>query len=156
MAQAEPTDTSGPSLKWVFGGMAVVTVAMGVGGYYRYAQSEDYIAYGIEQMDRRGPQLDVEGCVDAVIGWHHDCDVNDANAAVCMQGVGMAMFHCLAGADRSEECKPYDEPQSSGKWVQRVCEERGMRCINKRECACAEAYRAVDSFCRTGGEAIQL
>ncbi len=136
--------------------LATVSVVMGVGGYYRYAGSEEYVAHGIEQMDRRGPELDIEGCVDAVVGWNHDCDIHGANAAVCLQGVGMTMFHCLSGADRTEECGPYDAPETSGKWVLARCEERGMRCVNKRECACAEAYRAVDSFCRTGGKAVQL
>ena len=58
-----------------------------------------------EQMQIRGPELDVEGCIDAVIGWHHDCDIQGANAAVCQQAVGITMFHCLKGADRTAECQ---------------------------------------------------
>jgi hypothetical protein len=147
---------SGSGLKWVLGGAAAVSVATGVAAYWRYAGSERYVAQGIEQMQARGPDLDVEGCIDAVVGWHHDCDIQGANAAVCQQAVGITMFHCLSGADRTAECEPYDVPQDDGKWVLSKCEDRGMRCVNKRECACADAYRAVDSFCRTGGEAVQL
>lgn len=143
------------SLRWVFGGATLVTVILGVAGYWRYSNSEAYVAKGIEQMQEQGPQLDVEGCIDAVIAWHHDCDIEGANAAVCQQAVGITMFHCLDGADRSQACEAF-VPRESGKWVLDTCADRGMRCVNKRECACAEAYRAVDSFCRTGGEAVQL
>ena len=43
-----------------------------------------------------------------------------------------------------------------GNWVYGRCDERGYTCLNKRECACAEAYRTIDSFCRTGQDAVQL
>lgn len=155
MSDAAPS-SSGSGLRWVFGGAAAVSIAAGVAGYWRYAGSERYVAEGIEEMKARGPTLDVEGCIDAVVGWAHDCDIQGTNAAVCQQAIGMTMFHCLDGADRAAECEPYAEPESGGKWVYARCEARGMRCVSKRECACADAYRAVDSFCRTGGEAVQL
>jgi len=140
----------------VLGALAVISVGVGVAGYHRYASSERWVAQGIAHMQEVGADLSVEGCIDAAMQWHHDCDVEGANAAVCQQAVGITMFHCLAGADRAAECEPFAAPEGSEKWVYARCEARGMRCINKRECACAQAYRAVDSFCRTGGKAVQL
>jgi hypothetical protein len=153
----ETSERSGSSLKWILGGAALVSVTLGFGGYWRYSQSEAYVAVGIERMEAQGPQLDVDGCMEAVLGWHHDCDINGANASVCQAAIGMTMLPCLRGADRTEECVPYGEQtQSHGVWVWKACIDRGTRCFNKRECPCAEAYRAIDSFCRNGGEAVQL
>ena len=167
----------GPSLRLVLGVVAVLTVLFGVLGYARYAGSERWVAEGITEMKIEGETLDVEGCIDATVEWYDACDEHDANAAVCLQGVGIVIFHCLAAQDRSQTCEQYLDPDSqvheatedmrerarnpakageSGRWVYGRCEERGMRCVNKRECACAEAYRAVDSFCRTGQQAVQL
>ncbi|NVB36532.1 hypothetical protein G6O69_01720 [Pseudenhygromyxa sp. WMMC2535] len=167
----------GPSLKVILMIVSVVIVATGVLAYYRYARSERWVVQGIEAMDEAGKGLDAEGCIDAAIEWHDACDQEDTNAAVCFKGVDILMFHCLAAQDRSDTCELYLDPESeihqatedmrerarnpdkageSGRWVYGRCEERGMRCINKRECACAEAYRAVDSFCRTGQQAVQL
>lgn len=169
--------TDGPSLKLVFGLLAIVTLIVGVLGYRRYANSERWVAEGIEKMDRIGAQLEPEGCIDEAVQWYDECDQHQANAAVCLQGVSILMFHCLDARDREQTCELYLDPESevhqptedmrerarraetageSGRWVYGRCDERGMSCINKRECACAEAYRAIDSFCRTGQQAVQL
>ncbi|PRP98304.1 hypothetical protein ENSA5_30370 [Enhygromyxa salina] len=165
------------SMKFVFIGLALVSVIVGVLGYWRYASSEQWVVEGVAKMDALGPKLDAEGCVDEVVGWYNDCDQHDANAAVCLQGVGILMQHCLSARERTQTCELYLNPESaahavtddmrararnpdkaggSGRWVYARCEERDMVCRNKRECACAEAYRAIDSFCRTGEEAVQL
>jgi hypothetical protein len=179
MAPSPPPETAqdGPSLKLVFGVLAVVTVLLGVFVYWRYAKSEAYVAEGIRMMEARGAELDVDECVVETVAWHDACDQNDTNAAVCLQGVKLLMFHCLHAEDRTETCELYLDPESvihqptedmrararnpekageSGNWVYARCEERDMTCINRRECACAEAYRAIDSFCRTGQDAVQL
>lgn|GEM_PF-1117371 len=169
--------TDGPSLKLVFGALAFVSISVGVGAYWRYANSERWVAEGIATMDRRGAELEPEGCIDEAVAWYGECDQQQANAAVCLQGVPLLMFHCLGARDRADTCEQYLNPDSpvrqpseamrerarnaatagdSGRWVYGRCEMRGMTCVNKRECACAEAYRAIDSFCRTGQQAVQL
>jgi hypothetical protein len=165
------------SLIYLFSALALISVTIGVLGYRRYANSERWVAEGIQQMDARGPELEAEGCVDEAVAWYGSCDEHDANAAVCLQGVGILMQHCLSARERDQTCELYLDPASvvheasegmrerardpekaggSGRWVYARCEERGMVCLNKRECACAEAYRAIDSFCRTGQQAVQL
>ncbi len=149
-------DQSGPKLSWVLGGAAVLSIVFGVLSYRRYAMSEAYVAEGREMMDEAGKRLDAEGCIDAAIDWHAGCEDNDTNQAVCNHAVKLEMYHCLKARDRSEACVDYAKMPDKGKWVYRTCDERGMRCINKKECACAEAYRALESFCRTDQEAVQM
>lgn len=180
MATPSPTPetaTDGPSLKLVFGSCALVSILLGVFVYWRYATSEAYVAQGIRAMEARGAELSPDECIDETIAWHDACDQNDTNAAVCLQGVKLVMFHCLHARDRTDTCELYLDPESplheptedlkaaarnpekageQGNWVYGRCVERGYTCINKRECACAEAYRAIDSFCRTGQDAVQL
>jgi len=169
--------TDGPSLKLVFGLLVIVTLIVGTLAYRRYANSERWVAEGVAKMDRIGAELEPEGCIDEAVSWYGECDQQEANAAVCLQGVSVLMFHCLSARDRQETCELYLDPDSavhqptesmrerartaetageSGRWVYARCEERGEACLNKRECACAEAYRAIDSFCRTGQQAVQL
>jgi hypothetical protein len=164
-------------LKLVFGLLAAISVALGVFVYWRYAQSEAYVAEGIQMMESRGAEFDADECIAETVAWHDACDQNDTNAAVCLQGVKLLMFHCLHAKDRTDTCELYLDPESaihepteemrerardpdkaadSGNWVYARCDERGMKCVNRRECACAEAYRAIDSFCRTGQDAVQL
>jgi hypothetical protein len=165
------------SLTYLFVTLALISVTVGVLGYRRYANSERWVAEGIQQMDAIGAELEAEGCVDEVVEWYSACDQHDANAAVCLQGVGILMHHCLSARERDQTCELYLDPEStvheategmrerarvpekagdSGRWVYARCEERGMVCRDKRECACAQAYRAIDSFCRTGQQAVQL
>lgn len=155
MAEAQQYEPDNGSLTWVLAGVFTVSAVVGVAAYWRYAQSETYVAEGIAQMKQLGPKLDTEGCFQAALEWHHDCDVNGTNAAVCEQGLKIVTYHCLAGADRSQACEAYP-PRDNGKWVLESCEERGLRCVNKRECACAEIERSIESFCLNDGEAVQL
>ena len=158
--EARPRYERDTALPWVLAGLVVGTVAVGVLAYARYAGSEAYIAQGIAEMKARGAALDGEGCVDAVLGWAHDCDVHGTNSAVCEQGVKILMFHCLEAGEetaRMAECDAFlAEERVQGKWVWKVCDARGTRCVNKRECNCAEAFRSFESYCRTGGEAVQM
>ena len=55
MAPSPPPETAqdGPSLKLVFGLLAMVTVLLGVFVYWRYAKSEAYVAEGSVELWRR-------------------------------------------------------------------------------------------------------
>jgi hypothetical protein len=150
MAEA---DSSGPSLRLVLGSLGVLAVVLGVLGYYRYAASETYFAAGLARMEVVGTQVDTEGCVDAVLDWHTHCE---ANQPLCDNGVPRVLTHCLAAADRSETCEALDLSSSKAQWVYASCLERGTPCTNKKACPCADAYRAIDSFCRHGQEGVAL
>lgn len=155
-APGQVYETSGPSLKLVLGISISLSIIFGVMAYERYARSEQWVKTGIEQMQVKGKTLDAQGCIDASIEWNNACEENDANSAVCLHAIKLQIFHCLKAQPRDADCETIANPPNEGKWVYAVCEERGNRCINKRECACAQAFRSYDSFCRSGQEAVQL
>ncbi len=146
-------DTSGPSLRLVLGSISVLVVVLGFAAYWRYTVSEKHFADVLGQMDAKGPQLDVEGCVDAVLDWHAHCE---ANKPLCDNGVPQVMTHCLVGQDRSPTCEALDLSSARAHWVFLSCQDRGTPCRHKKKCACADAYRTIDSFCRHGQRGVTL
>jgi hypothetical protein len=49
-----------------------------------------------------------------------------------------------------------DEDMAKGTWLMERCRERGSECKVMKKCTCAAAYRALDSFCRSGQERVQV
>lgn len=148
----EPADSSGPSLRLVLGTISVLVVAFGFLGYYRYTQAEAHFADVLAEMDQLGPTVDTEGCVSAVLEWNRSCP---ADPALCSAEVTRVITHCLVGRDRSKTCEGIDLSSAEADWVFERCEERGTPCHGKK-CACADAYRAIDSFCRYGQQGVSL
>lgn len=126
---------------------------MGFAGYRQLVQSRDHFAETTKMMGELGKTLDTEGCIGAVLEWHGECA---ANKPLCDNGVPMVMTHCLMGRDRSDTCESLDLSSAKAKWVFDQCEARGTPCTNRKTCACASAYRAIDSFCRHGQEGVAL
>ncbi len=149
----EHAERSGPKLSWVLGGIAILAVVLGAVGYGQLVRSRDHFAEATAMMDELGKELDTEGCVSAVLEWHGECA---ANKPLCDNGVPMVMTHCLLGRDRAQACESFDLSSAKAKWVFNRCEERGTPCTNRKTCACASAYRAIDSFCRHGQEGVAL
>jgi hypothetical protein len=146
-------DASGPSLRLVLGGVGALAVVLGVLGYWRYTVSENHFAEVLQDMKVRGAELDTEGCIDAVLQWHATCE---ANKPLCDNGVPRVLTHCLAAADRTETCESLDLQSAKAQWVYSSCIDRGTPCTNKKQCACADAYRTVDSFCRHDQQGVAL
>ncbi len=152
--QVKSKDWEGPSLRAVLWSMTAVALFMGVFAYYRYITSEKEIMSGMASMEAQGTTIDSEGCVDRVLAWHKQCD---ALSVMCNDAVKIAMFHCLEARDRTEDCsKLKPDVVSRGQWVFGVCKDRGTECRIRKQCPCADAYRALDSFCRTDQQAVQL
>jgi hypothetical protein len=146
-------ETSGPSLRLVLGAMAIVIVVLGFAAYWRYTVSENHFAVTFAEMDRKGPELDVEGCVSAVIEWHGRCE---ANKPLCDNGVPQVMTHCLAGRDRAQACEALELGSAKAEWVYQSCFERDTPCGDKKACVCANAYRTLDSYCRHDQKGVAL
>jgi len=145
--------TSGPRLWVVLGSIAVLSVVLGVFAYWRYVVSERHFARTVVEMDEQGKRLDVDGCIAAVLAWHKRCE---ANKSLCDQGVPRVMMHCLRGQDRKNDCSELDVSAATAQWVFNRCKDRGTPCANRKSCPCADAYRALDSFCRYDQEGISL
>lgn len=153
MTSEDSTETSGPSLRLVLGTIAVLVVVLGTLAYWRYTVSERHFAETLAHMDEVGPSLDTEGCVSEVLQWHSTCE---ANKPLCDNGVPRVLTHCLSGADRKAFCGGLDLSSSKAQWVFDKCEERGTPCANRKKCACANAYRTIDSFCRHDQKGVSL
>lgn len=149
-----PRDWEGPSLRTVFVGLTIVSVLMGVLAYYRYSQSEKSIMRGMPALEAAGKDMTPEQCIDAVLAWHARCE---GLSFMCNNTVPEAMFHCLKAKDRTRECAELKPDEvSKGQWVFYKCKDRNTMCKRTKQCACADAYRAFDSFCRTDQEAVQV
>ena len=146
-------DTSGPRLSWVLGGVGLLVLVMGVLAAYRYDQSEAHFAAVQREMDEKGKTLDPEGCVDAILEWHASCT---ANGPLCDHGVPKIMTHCLKAQDRTAMCESLDLRSARAQWVWGKCKDRGTPCKSRKKCPCADAYRAMDSFCRHGQAGIAM
>jgi len=149
----ESADPSGPSLRLVLGAISILAVVLGVLAFWRLSLSEQHVARVLVEMDRKGPTLDTEGCIGAVLDWHSNCE---ADAASCDYGVAPVLTHCLVGADRSATCEGLDLSSAKAEWVHQACFDRGTPCRDRKHCACADAYRAIDSFCRHGQKGVAL
>ena len=148
-------DWNGPSLRTVLGGLAAVSVAMGVLAYYRYTESEKSIMGSMPRMEAAGVAMTPEQCIDAVLVWHkQECR---GLSFMCNDAVTKMMFHCLKAKDRASDCAALDPDEvSKGQWVFYKCRDRGTECKHRKQCSCADAYRAFDSFCRTDQSAVQV
>ena len=152
----EPTpahETSGPSLRLIFGILIVLVVGMGVLAYYRYVQSENHFVEASEQLKAAGAHEDVEGCIDQVLSWHERCE---ANRPLCDHIVPKMMMLCLSAQDRSRACDALDMSSARAQWVFRSCRDRGTPCKSRKKCPCADSYRALDSFCRHGQQGVAM
>lgn len=153
-SESETHDTSGPKLKYVLGTVMVLVLVLGTLAYQRYAASETHFAAIMAEMDERGKELDAEGCVDAIIEWNKNrCD---ANKPLCDNGVPQVMSHCLMARERPNLCGDLEGKSSKGQWVFNSCKDRGTACRIRKRCACADAYRTIDSYCRHGGQGVSL
>lgn len=148
------TQWRGPSLRAVMIGIFALGGLMTWQMHRAYVHGEKVVQASFPLLAEQGRSLDPEGCIDAVIAWHKQCD---ATAVMCNSGVKQAMFHCLKSQDRREGCAKLPASESmDGKWVFVTCKDRGSQCKRTKDCACADAYRAFDSFCRTDQKAVQL
>lgn len=135
-------------------GILILGGLMALQMHRAYTHGERVVQAALPVLAEQGKALDAEGCIDAVLAWHKQCD---ATAVICNHGVKQAMYHCLKAQDRAQQCTALPASESmDGKWVFITCKERGSLCKRTKDCACADAYRAFDSFCRTDQEAVQL
>lgn len=134
----------------------MLVLILGPVAYWRFTVSQRHFTDALREMDALGPTVDTEGCVSGVIAWHGRCE---ADRNLCDQGVPRVLVHCLVGADRQETCGSLDltsRESAKAQWVFEKCQDRGTPCGNRKNCACASAYRTIDSFCRHGQEGVPL
>ena len=153
MHAAKRAGWQGPRLGVVLGAATLIAVAMGLLATFRYTNSERWVQRALAELEAKGKNLDAEGCIDATLEWHKTCE---ATKVLCDNAVSMAMFHCLKQRDHADACGSLDLAAPTGQWVFKRCEARGTPCKIMKQCPCAQTYRALDSFCRNEGKAVQV
>ncbi len=168
MNSADHKGWQGPSLRAVVTIIVVLAVGLGILANWRYTKSETQIRQALSTFEKDGSTIGVEECIDEVIAWHRD--TCDANLVLCNHAIPMAMVHCLEGQDRTEYCDglertgEYEDESgakvkhavASGQWVYYSCKRRGTECKKRKKCPCADAYRAIDSYCRSEQQGVHL
>lgn len=153
MHEAERAGWQGPSLKLIFSLAAVIVLGMGLYAFWRYTESERWVQSSLVEMEKIGKLRDAEGCIDAIHTWRGECA---ANKTLCENAIPLAMFHCLEQQDRAETCAALPRDMVTGGWLMDRCRERGTPCKVMKQCTCAAAYRALDSFCRADQRGVQV
>ncbi|MFT5434612.1 MAG: hypothetical protein ACI9OJ_005326 [Myxococcota bacterium] len=131
----------------VLGAIFAVSIAMGLISYGQFMDSEARIQSDFGGIRELGATVDVDGCVDAVIAWHGQCD---AMKVLCDKSVGRMMEQCLDGGDRSGYCGRVDftSNANSGFGYQQ-CKERGSHATRTAKKVCGTTYRAIAFHCKT-------
>lgn len=153
VSEAPRYERSGPPLWMVLLGLGVIVVGMAFLARQRYVASEQHFRVAQGEFDALGKTATVEACIDAVLTWRRRCT---ADGPLCHDGIPRMMHHCLAGQDRTAACQGLDLSSASAQWVFRSCRDRGTACQKSGKCPCADAYRALDSFCRHGQRGVAM
>ena len=68
------------------------------------------------------------------------------------------MSHCLAAADRQADCKALGNDEKPSQWAYERCSERGIDKKARKPIkeSCTSAWRAFDTFCKSGQRGVAL
>jgi hypothetical protein len=150
-------DTSGPSIRLVLTLLFSLASVLGVLAYRNYVLTERHFREVIAHMDEVGADASVEECVTEVLQWYRSCE---GIVELCSHAVPKMMTHCLKAQDRDAYCDGLDLASAKAQWVYEKCADHDGedQCAgkHKRKCACANAFRAVDSFCRYDQQGVAM
>jgi len=123
-----------------------LSIVFGATIAWRLRTSESHLTGAVADMETRGVELDVAGCLDATIEWYSGCE---AMAGLCDQSIARVMGACLSGGDHSEYCEGVRRQSYTTRFGNDDCrsEERGLDRHLRR--ACAASYRAIHVHCAT-------
>ncbi len=140
---AQPRGSTG--LAVLLGTMVVLWVVMGVAGTSNYFDSEDHIGLTQQALYKDGATATIEQCVDKVLDWHPECS---ALTGLCDASVERVMGACLAGQDRTEECRMLAERLGDTGLGVEECRDRGIERRKGQDRECAKSYGSVGAHCK--------
>jgi hypothetical protein len=151
------TPTRSGKAAWIVIGTAIaIGLALGVFVYKRASAGSVSIAQEYQTMRERGLQLDAEGCVTASLEWfRNECD---AVGKMCIDAVPRMVGECLAAKDRSEACAANGNDLKPSQWAYQHCLELGIDKKSRKPAkeSCTLAWRAFDSWCKSGQTGVAL
>lgn len=122
--------------------VALVSAVLGVLAFARYRSSERYIKAELAAIEKQGRSLEVEACVDTILGWHKRCK---AMAGLCQAAVSRLMGVCFRAQDRRAYCRGLKQSTTDTRFGYAECKARGVKRHAKK--ACSGMYRVIDSHC---------
>ena len=161
-AAAHASVPAGPEVRsarvaWIVIGVAMlIGAALGVFVYLRAADGSVVIAHDFKAMRERGAQLEAEACVEESLAWFNDrCD---AVGKMCIDAVPRMVGECLAARDRSAACGRIGNDLKPSQWAYDRCKAIGIDRHSKKPVkeSCTLAWRAFDSWCKSGQKGVAL
>ncbi len=140
-------------MTWILGGGAAVSLVLAMVFFSGYSSVLSYVKTTLEEpesppaWDARA--LSPEECVDAALTWAEECQ---GIKSMCDMYVDHVMALCLGSQDRSTYCAAVEDTTATTRFGHGECGLRGTRRNVDAE-ACANAYRAIASYCATGAAA---
>jgi len=142
---------------WIVIGSAMfIGLVMGVFVYLRASQSSLEIGKEYGHMRELGKSLDAAGCVGASLEWFEKrCD---GVGKMCIDAVPRMVGECLAAKDRSEACTANGNDMKPSQWAYHHCQELGVDKKSPKPAkeSCTLAWRAFDSWCKSGQKGVAL
>jgi len=154
---ASATESRSGRVAWIIIGTAMlIGAALGLLVYLRAADGSVVIAHDFREMRTRGANLEPEACVEATLEWFNDrCD---AVGKMCIDAVPRMVGECLAAKDRSEGCARIGNDLKPSQWAYGRCKALGIDRGSKKPVkeSCTLAWRAYDSWCKSGQTGVAL
>lgn len=116
----------------------------------------DKVVSQMVKMRQRGASIDGVACVNEALDWHdNDCT---APGRMCVDAVPRIVGECLAAQDRTALCADIGTDEKPSQWAYSRCKARGVDRTSKKEIkeSCTQAWRALDSWCKSGQNGVSL
>lgn len=140
---------------WVVVICLVAGSGLGVWVYFNAKSDVMRLSPELDQWRERGKTLSSEECVNGAIDWFKTCE---AQGRICLDAVPRAVAKCLSAQDRSATCSTMGADMKSSQWAYDHCVEKGIDRKSERGLkeSCTEAWRALDTYCKSGQEGVAL
>lgn len=155
-AATPPAQRSG-KVAWIVIGLSMLVGAvLGIFVYFSAAEGSVAINHDLHQMRDKGAALSAEECVADTMSWfEHTCD---AVGRMCLDAVPRMVGECLAAKDRSDACVANGNNEKPSQWAYHKCQALGVDKTSKKPVkeSCTAAWRAFDSWCKSGQKGVAL
>jgi hypothetical protein len=158
LAARKPDDgaRSGKAARWVILGSLTLGCLIGTWVYFSASRASIAVWDEIETFGTRGKALSGPACVSASLDWFRDTCA--APGRICLDAVPRAVSHCLAAADRAADCQALGNDEKPSQWAYERCAERGIDRKARKPIkeSCTSAWRAFDTYCKSGQRGVAL
>ncbi len=125
--------------------LVVSWVVLGIAGTSNYFDSEDHIGKTQQRLYDAGATASIDECVDLVLEWHPACT---ALTGLCDASVDRVMGACLAGQDRTAECRDIAARIGDTELGVAECRARGIERRKGQDRECSKSFGAVGHHCK--------